>query len=183
MNFHSNTGNSSNERNTIVSKLFQLHRPVIFGLAVGAGIISMNATAGQTAIAAPTPQTHAAHVTPHRAAAHHARGINWYAVFAGTWIGRAFGDTGACGTEYGQMTTTANQTVVYSVRSENCAWFSVWGKFYAKGSYIHTYWTGASCAPECATHYWTTEWFHVINRNTIEYADSGQTYLYHRVKH
>jgi hypothetical protein len=182
---HRNNGiEIASERNTIVNKLFGLRRSVLIGLALTATALSLTATTAPSAFAAGQPHTYSSQGHFSQPGRHvSSKRPNWYAVFAGTWIGRPFGDAGRCGSAYGQLITTARQSVIYSQRSTDCAGFTAWGKFWVSGSYIRTHWTGNDCAPGCSSDYWTTEWFRVLNLNTIQYCDSGQCYLYHRVKH
>ncbi len=166
----------ADERNRNVNKISRTLSAILAGLTLSASLVAI-ATSAPAAFAAGTPQAHSRIAGSQSAGAGHKK--SWYAVFAGTWEGTPFGDTGACGTAVGLERTTAKQTIVYHESSENCAGFTVWGKFYAHGSYITTLWT--ACSPQYCTPFKSTTQFRVVNLNTIDYIDAGRVYQYHRI--
>lgn len=102
---------------------------------------------------------------------------NVYTFLKGTWLGRGLGDSGGCGTEYGQYTFFTNQEFSYTTNSEDCAAFTVAGYYRVQNGIFTEEWVRCSfaCRPGSASAR-----FAILTNSAIEFSDSGGTYLYHR---
>lgn len=109
-----------------------------------------------------------------------------YAVLVGTWLGPALGDTGACGTEYGQFTFFRNAEYAYTANSDynfdapypyTCGGITNAGFYRVRNGILSIHWT--ECNYPCQTGTASAR-FAFLGRNAFELADGGGMYVYYR---
>lgn len=113
------------------------------------------------------------------ATALYSRRATVYSQLAGQWLGPEIGDTGQCGSAYGEFTLSQNQAITYTQNTQNCGGFTSWGNYWIQGTTLYWHDIGASCAPGCITGWTVTESFRFITANAFQICDT-RCYIYHR---
>jgi hypothetical protein len=101
---------------------------------------------------------------------------------AGTWLGPSPGDTGGCGTSYGEFVLQDNGAYSFTSQSMDCGGFTLYGHYHAGAGTI-TFHQQQSTCPTCTLPADYSVTYQFVDPNSMSMCDEGgggRCYTYHR---